>query len=200
MINVDSLGVISDTLNYPVHVLDKQIKDSTDLLLITDANKSHYVYITGFNKFMCHKTKQKKNTFEDIVCSVLVVKKSWYKRFKAKQSVKLRNGFIKLNNYSKQLAVLFKNHVDFESVLKGVWSDRSYSASCTKKYEEHISCNFACNANCIGEFSKPVIFYKGKNTVNKFIKTILKEYRHCRSVVKKHFNKQFVITVDERSF
>ena len=76
MINVDSLGVISDTLNYPVHVLDKQIKDSTDLLLITDANKSHYVYITGFNKFMCHKKKQKKNTFEDIVCSVLVVKKS----------------------------------------------------------------------------------------------------------------------------
>ena len=52
-----------DTLNYPVHVLDKQIKDCTDLLLITDANKSHYVYITGFNKFMCHKTKQKKKHF-----------------------------------------------------------------------------------------------------------------------------------------
>ena len=63
---------------------------------------------------------RKKNTFEDIVCSVLVLKKSWYKRFKAKQSVKLRNGFIKLNNYSKQLAVLFKIHVDFECFKRGL--------------------------------------------------------------------------------
>ena len=30
-----------------------------DLLLITDDNKSHYVYIKDFNKFMCNKTKQK---------------------------------------------------------------------------------------------------------------------------------------------
>ena len=39
----------------------------------------------------------------------------------SKQSVKLRNGLIKFNKYSKQLAVLFKIYANFESVLKGVW-------------------------------------------------------------------------------
>ena len=38
-----------------------------------------------------------------------------------KQSGKLRNGLIKFNKYSMQLAVLFKIYANFESVLKGVW-------------------------------------------------------------------------------
>ena len=30
-----------------------------DLLLITDENKSHYVYIKDFDRFMFHKTNKK---------------------------------------------------------------------------------------------------------------------------------------------
>ena len=30
-----------------------------DLLLISNENKSHYVYIKDLNKFMCNKTKNK---------------------------------------------------------------------------------------------------------------------------------------------
>ena len=45
-----------------------------DLLLVTDDEKSHYVYINDFNRFLFHKTKnKKKNTFVTLVCSVLVV-------------------------------------------------------------------------------------------------------------------------------
>ena len=47
------------------------------LLLINDENKSHYVYIKDFNKFMFDRTKHKKNTFTDIVYIVLLVKKFW---------------------------------------------------------------------------------------------------------------------------
>ena len=50
-------------LVYPVHVSHKKIKDYIDLLLKIDENKSHYVYIKDFNRFMCNKTinKNKKN-------------------------------------------------------------------------------------------------------------------------------------------
>ena len=49
-----------------------------DLLLIFEENKSHYVYIKDFNRLMFNKTKNKiKNTFVDIVYSVLVLKKFW---------------------------------------------------------------------------------------------------------------------------
>ena len=63
-------------LVYPVYVSDEKFEDSMDLLLITDDNKSHYVYIKDFNRFMCNKAKHKnKKHIADIVCSVLEVKK-----------------------------------------------------------------------------------------------------------------------------
>ena len=47
-----------------------------DLLLISDKNKSHYVYIKDFNRFMSKKTKNKnKKHFCKCFCNVLVVKK-----------------------------------------------------------------------------------------------------------------------------
>ena len=46
-----------------------------DLLLLLDDDKSHYLYIKDFDKFMFHKTKNKnKKGFVRVVYSVLVVK------------------------------------------------------------------------------------------------------------------------------
>ena len=62
-------------LVFPVYVLDQKFEDSMDLLLLIDDDKSHYVYIKDFDRFMFHKTKNKtKNTFAKVVYSVLVVK------------------------------------------------------------------------------------------------------------------------------
>ena len=58
-------------LVFPIYVSDQKFEDSMDLLLLIDDDKSHYVYIKDFNRFMFHKTK---NTFAKVVYSVLVVK------------------------------------------------------------------------------------------------------------------------------
>ena len=39
-------------LGYPIDVSDQKFEDHMDLLLILDKNKSHYVYIKDFNRFM----------------------------------------------------------------------------------------------------------------------------------------------------
>ena len=39
--------------------------------------------------------------------------------------------------------------------------------------------------------------YRGKNAVYKFIQFIFKEYDYCRSAMKKHFNKNLVMTAEE---
>ena len=44
-----------------------------NLLLIINENKSYYVYINDFERFMFRKTKNK-NTFAKVVYSVLAVK------------------------------------------------------------------------------------------------------------------------------
>ena len=43
---------------FPIYISDQKFEDSMDLLLLID-NKSYYVYIKDFDRFMFHKTKNK---------------------------------------------------------------------------------------------------------------------------------------------
>ena len=45
-------------LTYPVYVSDQKFHNSMDLLLRPDENKSRYVYIKDFDRFMRNKTKK----------------------------------------------------------------------------------------------------------------------------------------------
>ena len=44
-------------LVFPIYISSQKFEDSMDLLLLIDDDKSHYVYIKSFNRFMFHKTK-----------------------------------------------------------------------------------------------------------------------------------------------
>ena len=46
-------------LTFPIYISDQKIENSMDLLLATDENKSHYVYIKDFDRFVFYKTKNK---------------------------------------------------------------------------------------------------------------------------------------------
>ena len=48
-----------NVLVYPIFISKQTFEDSVDLLLLIENDKSHYVYIKGFNTFMFHKTKNK---------------------------------------------------------------------------------------------------------------------------------------------
>ena len=56
-------------LVFPIHISDQKFEDSMDLLLLIDNEKSHYVYIKDFNRFMFHKTKNKNNKWFCKSCS-----------------------------------------------------------------------------------------------------------------------------------
>ena len=63
---------------FQFNISNQKFENSMDLLLVTDGNILHYVYIKDFDRFMFHKTKIKtKNTFAKLVYSVLVVKMCW---------------------------------------------------------------------------------------------------------------------------
>ena len=61
----------------PIFISKQTFEDSLDLLLLIKNDNSYYVYIKDFNIFMFHKTKNKKNGFVKVVCSVLVLKMCW---------------------------------------------------------------------------------------------------------------------------
>ena len=64
-----------DKLVFPNYISDKKFKESMYLLLLTDDDKSYYMYIRDFNRFTFRKTKIKiKNGFLVVVYDALVVK------------------------------------------------------------------------------------------------------------------------------
>ena len=48
-------------LVFPIYVSDQKFEDSMDLLLLID--KSHYVYLNDFDRFMFNKTKNKNKKY-----------------------------------------------------------------------------------------------------------------------------------------
>ena len=83
----------------------------------------------------------------------------------------------------------------FESVnIDIINNDISY----TRNYKDHIPCNFAYNVLCVdNKYSKKIILYRGKDAVNKFIKSILNEYNYCKKIIRKYFNKNLIMSAEE---
>ena len=100
---------------FPIHISDPKFEDSMDLLLLIDNDKSHYVYIKDFNRFMFHKTKNKNKKWFCKSClqcfsseNILIKHKENCLSINGKQSVKLEEGIIKIENYFNKCQFLLK--------------------------------------------------------------------------------------------
>ena len=123
------------------------------------------------NLCVCNKTRCKNKKHFCRYClqcfsseRVLVEHKETCLKINGKQSVKLRSGSIK-----------FKIH--FRQLQKKIQKN---NATYTEKYQAHIPCSFAYKVVCVDDtFSEPVILYRGKNAINRFMETIDKEHDSC---------------------
>ena len=174
-------------LVFAIYVSNKKYKDAMDLLLLIEDNRSHYVCIKDFNRFMFHKTKNKNKKWFCKRClqcfsneKVLIGHKEDCLSINGIQSVKVEEGIIEFENYFKQMPVSFKIYANFECNFKNV---EICGGSCTKKYHDHIPCSFAYKIICIdNKFSKPIVVYRGEHAAYEFIKAILKEHNYCRKM------------------
>ena len=76
---------------------------------------------------------------------------------------------------------------------------RSY----TEAYQTHKDCGYGYKVVCCydDKYSKFTRIYRGENVVYKFMEKMLEEVEYCKAIIKKHFNKPFVMTeVDEQHF
>ena len=95
---------------FPIYVSEKKIKDSIDLLLLIDDNKSHYLYIKDFDRFMFHKTKNKNKKWFCKSClqcfsdeRVMIKHKEDCLSVNGAQSVDVEEGIIEFENINFQL-------------------------------------------------------------------------------------------------
>ena len=163
---------------FPIYISDQKFEDSIDLLLLIDDDKSHYVCIKNFDRFIFHKTKNKnKNWFcrSCLQCfsseSVLIKHKENCLRINGKQSVKLEKRIIEFENYFKQIPVPFKIYADFKCNLRGV---KSYEGSYTKKYQDHIPCSFAYKVVLMIGLLSQLLFTEVKMQLMNLLKQFLR--------------------------
>ena len=123
-------------LTFPIYISNQKFENSIDLLLIINENKSHYVCVKDFDRFMFHKTKIKNKKYFCKSClhcfnskNVLTEHKEVCLSINGTRSVKLEKGTIEFKNYFKQIPVPFEFYTDFECILKSV---ESYEGSCPK--------------------------------------------------------------------
>ena len=194
IMNKININVFSyeDKIIYPIYLSDQNFNDVLDLLLINN----HYVLIKDFKWFCksCLPCFSSKKILNDHGKDCLLINGG--------QRIKLEKGFIEFNNFNKTISCPFKIYADFECLLKNV--DIGINNDCfsyTSKYQNHIPCSFAYKLVCIDDkFSKDVVLYRGKNAVFKFIQCIFNEYSSCKNVMKKHFNKNLIKSLEEEQF
>ena len=192
-------------LVFPIYVSDQKFEDSLDLVLLIDDDKSHYVYIKDFDRFMFHKTQNENKKWFCKSClqcfssrNALTKHKDNCLNLNGKQSVKLEKGKIEFEDYFKQVPVPFKIYTDFECNLESV---ESYERPYTKKYQDHVPCSFAYNFFCTDDrFTKPIVVFRGENAAYEFFKAILKDYKYFKKIMKKHFNKDLIMREEEYLF
>ena len=62
----------------------------------------------------------------------------------------------------------------------------------TQKISRSDSLQFCLQVD--DKFTKPTFVFRGENAAYQFVKAILKEHQYCKKVMKKHFNKNLIIS------
>ena len=61
--------------------------------------------------------------------------------------------------------------------------------------------SFAYNLICVDdEFTKLIVVFRGENAAYEFIEAIIKEFEYCEKAIKKHFNKNLIMSEEEEQF
>ena len=100
-------------------------------------------------------------------------------------------------NHKRKIKSPFKIYADFESILmpsedNGKQNPKEFY---TNKYQKRIACSYGYKLVCVHDkFSKSFRTYLGEDAVYNFINSMIEESRYCSDMMKKHFNKELVMT------
>ena len=109
---------------YPLCISKKSYNQMLNLLLITEKDKFHYVFIKDFNRSMFSRTKHKDKKHHCMSClqrftteEILSNHEKQCLLINGCQAVNFESGIIKYTNYNKQIPILFKIYAATECFL-----------------------------------------------------------------------------------
>ena len=187
-INVNVFGYQNKV--FPLYVSKKSNEQVLNVLLISNEEKSHYVFIKDFNRLMYSEVKTKNQHKKHFCMSCLqnFTTKEILNNHRERcllinetQAVKYETGIIKFKNYEKQIPIVFKIYADAECLLKRInISEGRY----TKLYQKHILNSIDAKLVWIdNRFTLPTKIFTGNNCVNNFIKWYFTQKKLCNQII-----------------
>ena len=118
-----------------------------------------------------------------------------------KQRIKMpkEGEYIRLKNYENKIKSPFMIYAGFESILVPEDNEKQNSEEpYMNKYQKHDACSYGYKLVCVDDkFSKPFKSYLGEDAVYNLIDSMIEENKHCTDIIKKHFNKELVMTKED---
>ena len=171
---------------FRLYVSKKSNEKVLNVLLISNEEKSHYVFIKHFNRLMYSEVKTKNQHKKHLCMSCLqnfTTKEILNKNnercllINDTHAVKHETGVIKFKNYGKQIPVTFKIYADTECFLKRINIDEG---KYTKLYQKHTPNSIGAKLVCIDDrFTLDTTIFEVKDCINKFIKWVFKMHKYC---------------------
>ena len=162
-----------------------------NVLLISDEEKLHYVFIKDFNRMMYSQTgtknKGKKHFY--MHCLQTFTTEEILNRHKERcilingmQKPIYEEGTIEFTNYDKQIPTPFRIYADIESFTKKVNITKGKR---TTFYSKHIPYSVAAKLVCTDNtYTQPTKIFFGSNCINKFLQWVFKEKKRCNKIIK----------------
>ena len=164
-----------------------------DLLLLIDDDKSHYVYIENFNRFMFLKTKNNikkwicKNCLQCFTSKNILIKHKDCLSLNGVQSAEVEQGIIEFQNYFKQIAVPFKIYAYFECNLENT---EIYEGSYTKNIMimllvALLTKLFVLMINLVNQLLSIEVKIQHMNLLKQFLKSISTAKKERTNILRK---------------
>ena len=187
---------------YPLYISKKSYNLTLNLLLITEKDKFHYVFIKDFNRLMFSRIKHKAKKHYCMSClqsftteKILSNHKIQCLLINGGQAVNYESGIMKFTNYNKQVPILFKIYAGTECFLKRTKIEEGQH---TIKYQGHQPNSIGAKLVCIDDrFALPSIIFKGKVCINTFITWVLDKQKWTKQITKKCFKKRLIMTNED---
>ena len=109
---------------------------------------------------------------------------------------KLLRCLLNWKNFGKKIKPPLRIYAEFESIIVPENNGKhNLKESYTNIYQKHVACIYGYKLICVDDkFSKPFKSYLNEDAVYNFISSMIKGSKYCSDVMKKHFNKELVMT------
>ena len=207
-ININIFG-FENSRFYPIIISEEKYDEHMEVLYITEGENNHCCLNKRFNSLMHNFSKHKDTQHFCMYCLHCFSSKNLLERHQkdclqinGAQAIKMpaEGSKIYFKNYHKMGPVPFVIYADFEAITEKIDSCQpSNEKSYTTTYQSHRACGFGYKVVCHqdGSYSKPVEVYRREDAIERFIQKIFEEVRSCQNVMREHFNKPIIMTVEE---